>query len=129
LHETSAALTSDSETLAAQAALADDEEAAETDVAANAPMELRVEESVKSAADVLAGVRDELDRELLPVFLDESQELFPRAGSLLRDWRRAPCDGQHARELRRTLHTLKGSARMAGAMRLGEVTHLMESRL
>jgi chemosensory pili system protein ChpA (sensor histidine kinase/response regulator) len=31
--------------------------------------------------------------------------------------------------LRRTLHTLKGSARMAGAMRLGELTHLMESRL
>ena len=31
--------------------------------------------------------------------------------------------------LRRTLHTFKGSARMAGAMRLGELAHLMESRL
>ena len=34
-----------------------------------------------------------------------------------------------AQQLRRTLHTFKGSARMAGAMRLGELTHLMESRL
>src|SRR5665213_2512323 len=31
--------------------------------------------------------------------------------------------------LRRTLHTFKGSARMAGAMRLGEIAHQMESRL
>jgi chemosensory pili system protein ChpA (sensor histidine kinase/response regulator) len=29
----------------------------------------------------------------------------------------------------RALHTLKGSARMAGAIRLGELTHLMESRV
>src|SRR5207244_11674000 len=34
-----------------------------------------------------------------------------------------------ARALRRTLQTCKGSARMAGAMRLGELTHSMESRL
>ena len=34
-----------------------------------------------------------------------------------------------AQRLQRTLHTFKGSARMAGAMRLGELTHLMESRL
>src|SRR5262249_37580323 len=38
LHETSAALRSDSETLAAQAALADDQLAEEADVAANSPL-------------------------------------------------------------------------------------------
>jgi chemosensory pili system protein ChpA (sensor histidine kinase/response regulator) len=129
LHATSAALRSDSETLAAQAALADDQLADEPELAANSALEVVADEPVKSTAEALTGVRDELDRELLPIFLDEAQELFPRAGGLLRDWRRAPSDGQHARELRRTLHTLKGSARMAGAMRLGEVTHLMESRL
>jgi chemosensory pili system protein ChpA (sensor histidine kinase/response regulator) len=31
--------------------------------------------------------------------------------------------------LQRALHTLKGSARMAGAIRLGELTHIMESRI
>ncbi len=57
------------------------------------------------------------------------RELFPAAGEALRAWRRAPHDLNAAQQLRRTLHTFKGSARMAGAMRLGELTHLMESRL
>ncbi|HUK04510.1 MAG TPA: response regulator, partial [Burkholderiales bacterium] len=34
-----------------------------------------------------------------------------------------------SRSLRRGLHTLKGSARMAGAIRLGELTHVMEGRI
>ena len=80
-------------------------------------------------AQLLASVRDDLDPQLLPIFLEEAHELFPHAGALLRDWRRAPDQRQYAQDLRRTLHTLKGSARMAGAMRLGELTHLMESRL
>ena len=42
---------------------------------------------------------------------------------------RARDDLSAAQQLRRTLHTFKGSARMAGAMRLGELAHLMESRL
>jgi chemosensory pili system protein ChpA (sensor histidine kinase/response regulator) len=88
-----------------------------------------VPHTLVSAGEALASVRDDLDPQLLPIFLEEAQELFPRAGSLLRDWRRAPGNTGHSRDLRRTLHTLKGSARMAGAMRLGELTHLMESRL
>jgi hypothetical protein len=43
--------------------------------------------------------------QLLPIFLEEAQELFPRAGTLLRDWRKVPAN-QTMRELRRT--TLKG---------------------
>ncbi|MEO6565731.1 MAG: hybrid sensor histidine kinase/response regulator, partial [Casimicrobiaceae bacterium] len=60
---------------------------------------------------------------------DEAAELFPQAGEDVRAWRRNPGDEQPAARLRRTLHTFKGSARMAGAMRLGEMAHLMESRL
>ncbi len=86
-------------------------------------------EPLAAVGEALASVRDDLDPQLLPIFLEEAQELFPRAGSLLRDWRKVPDNRDHSRELRRTLHTLKGSARMAGAMRLGELTHLMESRL
>ena len=52
-----------------------------------------------------------------------------RPASSVRAWRRAPGDDARSRQLRRTLHTFKGSARMAGAMRLGELVHLMESRL
>ena len=79
--------------------------------------------------DPLATIRDDVDEQVLPIFLDEAAELFPQAGEELRAWRRSPHDGRPVAELRRTLHTFKGSARMAGAMRLGELTHLMESQM
>ncbi len=76
----------------------------------------------------LTDVRDVIEADVLPIFLDEASDLFPQAGDELRGWRRDPAsDG--AQKLRRTLHTFKGSARMAGAMRLGELAHRMESRL
>jgi chemosensory pili system protein ChpA (sensor histidine kinase/response regulator) len=77
----------------------------------------------------LAGIRDDVDTQVLAIFLEEAAELYPQAGEQVRGWRRSPSDTHVAQHLRRTLHTFKGSARMAGAMRLGELTHLMESRL
>ncbi len=82
-----------------------------------------------AADDTLAHLRDDIDPDLLPIFLEEAQELLPAAGEQLRMWRKNPSDEAPVHGLRRTLHTFKGSARMAGAMRLGELTHLMESRL
>ena len=74
--------------------------------------------------DPLAVIRDDVDTQVLPIFLEEAAELYPQAGERVRAWRRAPGDDTRARQLRRTLHTFKGSARMAGAMRLGELVHL-----
>jgi chemosensory pili system protein ChpA (sensor histidine kinase/response regulator) len=79
--------------------------------------------------DPLAGVRDDVDTQLLPIFMEEAQELFPQASEHLRQWRKNPGSNELPRALQRTLHTFKGSARMAGAMRLGQLAHLMESRL
>src|SRR6185503_13512814 len=78
------------------------------------------------AADKRA-LQDDLDQQLLPVFLEEAQELVPAIGADLRDWKANPANDNVSQSLRRGLHTLKGSARMAGAIRLGELTHLMES--
>ncbi len=72
---------------------------------------------------------DDLDPQLLPVFLDEAAELLPRIGATLRQWRAQPDDAAARNILQRALHTLKGSARMAGAMALGERTHRVETRL
>ncbi|GAB4117457.1 MAG: hypothetical protein Fur0026_05700 [Sideroxydans sp.] len=74
-------------------------------------------------------VHDEVDEQLLPIFLEEAHDLYPQIGSTLRAWRAAPEDAQLGRTLQRSLHTLKGSARMAGAMRLGELTHRVEDRV
>src|SRR5213078_1297122 len=83
----------------------------------------------QKTGDPLAGIRDDVDAQVLEIFLEEAAELYPQAAEQVRAWRRSPRDTQIAQQLRRTLHTFKGSARMAGAMRLGELTHLMESRL
>ncbi len=74
-------------------------------------------------------VHDELDPDLLPVFLTEGGDLLPAIGANLRALAGRPNDRDIARELMRQLHTVKGSARMAGAMRLGEVVHGMETRI
>ena len=79
--------------------------------------------------ETLLDITDDVDDMVVPIFLEEAAELFPKIGEGLRAWRRASDDGAMVAELRRTLHTLKGSARMAGAMRLGELAHRMESRL
>ncbi len=73
--------------------------------------------------------RDDLDRQLLPIFLEEAATLLPQIGASLRAWRAAPGDGQARDALKRALHTLKGSSRMAGAMTLGEDVHALESEI
>ncbi len=72
---------------------------------------------------------DDIDPELLQIFLDEAHELVPSVGGALRDWRENGDNPQLGQALQRVLHTLKGSARMAGAMALGELTHRMETRV
>ena len=74
-------------------------------------------------------VTDEIDEQLLPIFLEEADTLVPDTGAQLRAWKDAPKDLSPRDALRRNLHTIKGSARMVGAMRLGELTHVMESRV
>lgn len=78
---------------------------------------------------MMAIVQDDVDQELLPLFLEEADELYPQIGTALRAWREQTGDGQMERSLQRSLHTFKGSARMAGVMRLGELAHQMEERI
>ncbi|MBM3392653.1 MAG: response regulator [Betaproteobacteria bacterium] len=74
-------------------------------------------------------LQDDLDEQLLPIFLEEAVDLIREIGIELRNWHAAPDDPQAAGALTRLLHTLKGSARMAGAMGMGELVHNMESRI
>ena len=89
------------------------------------PVEARAEPSGREKRVM----RDDIDPQLLPVFLEEAEELVPHLGSDLRDWKASPADEKISASLRRLLHTLKGSARMAGAIRLGELCHIMEARV
>lgn len=74
-------------------------------------------------------LQDDIDEQLLPIFLEEAHDLVRIIGDELRRWRAAPEDPDIPNAIARLLHTLKGSARMAGAMGLGELVHSMETRV
>ncbi len=74
-------------------------------------------------------VQDDMDVELLPLFLEEADDLYPQIGDALHDWSAQPDDEALQRKFQRSLHTFKGSARMTGAMRLGDLSHRMEERI
>ena len=74
-------------------------------------------------------IEDDIDNDLLPIFLEEAKEIVPQVGDGMRAWRARPADHKPVIELARHLHTLKGSARMAGLMRLGELAHVLESKM
>ncbi len=94
-------------------------------------------EAVRAAAPVREedGVDDDIDAvdavdaDLFPIFEEEAQELLPKLEGQLRDWAEEPGTSAHAAACMRTLHTLKGGARLAGAMRLGEMAHRLESAI
>jgi len=64
-----------------------------------------------------------------PIFLEEALDLNLGISNQLRAWRNDPSSAETVRTLTRLLHTLKGSARMAGAMNLGQITHAIETRV
>lgn len=99
-----------------------------------APREEKAEQEVPAAIEVdvkQAVVSDEIpvDPELLTIFTEEARELVPQVGNELRAWRKAPTDNSHPDAMQRALHTLKGSARMAGQLEMGNVVHEMEEHL
>ena len=72
-------------------------------------------------------VFDVIDPDLFPIFEEEAIELLPTLGAALREWAGHPTRLEARSTLLRALHTLKGSARLAGAMRMGEMAHRLES--
>ena len=88
-----------------------------------------VAEAQQSANRRQQRIQDDLDPQLVPLFLEEADELMAQVGPDLRAWRGQLGDAAIAGRLQRIFHTLKGSARMAGAMGVGELIHSMETRV
>jgi chemosensory pili system protein ChpA (sensor histidine kinase/response regulator) len=111
-------------------------EAAPTEPRADASSPAPIAHEAESAGTAVAptaaddtGLVDHIDAELLPIFEEEAEELLPQLHSRLRDWLDRPGDADAPMACMRTLHTIKGGARLAGAMRLGELAHRLESAI
>lgn len=81
-----------------------------------------------SNVDVDADV-NEVDAELLEVFREEGRDLLEQIGQGLQQLQTAAHDRALIRHVLQPLHTLKGSARMAGAIDLSRHMHELENRI
>jgi chemosensory pili system protein ChpA (sensor histidine kinase/response regulator) len=82
-------------------------------------------EAVHSGAGFYSGC----DPELIEIFLRESEETLETGEAALDRWRQCFSDAEALAELQRTLHTLKGAARMAGFNAVGDLAHAVESHV
>ena len=106
------------------------EGADDLDIPVDMPPETAAVQTTGFAAPATAaGAEDSIDPDLFPIFEEEAQDLLPRLGTALRDWAAQPSEPSARNEVLRLLHTLKGSARLAGAMRLGELAHDFETAI
>ncbi len=69
------------------------------------------------------------DPELIEIFLEEARELLESIETSYTQWREDISAAEPVAELERTLHTLKGGARLSGAMPIGDLSHAFESFL
>ncbi len=74
-------------------------------------------------------VIDHIDSELIEIFLEEAVDLLASMDGALRRWRDDLGNGDALHSLKRSLHTIKGGARMAGAMTMGNLSHGTETLL
>jgi chemosensory pili system protein ChpA (sensor histidine kinase/response regulator) len=70
---------------------------------------------------------EEFDHEIANIYSEEATELLEAAQGSLMAWNKDRKDKQPVAELQRQLHTLKGGARMAGIMAMGDLSHELET--
>jgi len=90
--------------------------------AAAVPAQAPAEEVVEATDQVV-----DFDPEVAAIFTDEATELIEASERALSDWRGQPNSQDLRLGLKRPLHTLKGGARMAGIMPMGDVSHELET--
>jgi len=83
--------------------------------------------AVSVSTPVAAAVHEDIDPELLEIFQEEAVDLLHTMEESLQRWRANSGDTEAVGSLKRALHTLKGGARMAGAMTMGNLSHVTES--
>jgi len=96
--------------------------------------DLRVEQAAAKAGADREALDDSYvevsgDPELLEIFLEEARDLLEMLDASLREWRANPAESKVLVEMQRTLHTLKGGARLAGIMPVGDLSHAYETLL
>jgi len=72
---------------------------------------------------------DEVDEEILEIFLEEADDLMEDIDRALTEWQEDWSNPDLPEELKRSLHTLKGGARLSGITDVGDLAHDFETLL
>ena len=100
-------------------AVSDSADMTETGIQATVvPPEERFE--VQPVIDELEVLKPGSDPEILEIYLEEAEEEAHNIARLQRDWLLHPEDENAVKNIRRAFHTIKGSGRLVGAIKLGE---------
>lgn len=94
-----------------------------------APLEVEEIEVVAPAAAPVTAASAGLDPEIVEIFIEEATEEIAKIYEFLPRWQSNRGDVETLRDLRRSFHTLKGSGRLVGAMRIGEFAWAFENML
>ena len=86
-------------------------------------------EAFEEGDDGLAVIGDEVDEEILEIFIEEAEEEIESLNERLPKWIQNNDDRDSLDTIRRSFHTLKGSGRLVGAMRIGEFAWAYENML
>jgi chemosensory pili system protein ChpA (sensor histidine kinase/response regulator) len=100
--------------------------------AAEAELERRIEAVAAEPAPVdpvPAQPAVALDPEIAAIFSEEATELIEAAGGALAGWADGEDAGTALADLKRPLHTIKGGARLAGALPIGDLAHSLETAI
>ncbi len=107
----------------------ENEEQAEPEVVGEKSVEELAEEAEEETVAEVAETEDEPLDELVEIFREEAIDLLSRFHESLELWRNDPANEEASSDLKRTFHTIKGSARMTGITNIGDLAHNTESML
>ena len=74
-------------------------------------------------------IDDDFDPEIVEIFIEEAGELLEEIDTSLNEWQDDWNNSNCVEELKRSLHTFKGGARLAGLTDLGDLSHDFETTL
>jgi len=92
------------------------------------PLDNVVEDFSKKADDENR-VAEKFDPDLIDIFMEEAIELIESANNIIEEYENNNDTNKLYAAIQRVLHTMKGSARMAGLNYVGDISHLLETQI
>lgn len=88
-----------------------------------------VNETADAEEPVLAALDEDFDEDIVEIFFEEANELLEEMEHAIHAWESDWSSEEPADELKRILHTLKGGARLAGMVQVGDLSHDFETMI